>query len=239
MISWGVLKSYILDGLLQVSTTSSTTTEVTDDIVYTSAQLLTWARWACSEVSYHTAQAAQERYLGDGVTKKWLLPPLMIDAIEKTALVMYDDGKTQNFLPPLKVRPDLVFANGHSQRAYYEWPMGTLSLAFIVPNGQSVTLDYFKIWTPPTDDNSIMEFPQWMEMPFAYFVAAYAMEPVGVQASRIRQWNRKQDSGNPEHNPLHRQTEHFIAMANRLLNKATPQDRDKFFDPDSKSLGIR
>lgn len=230
MIKWGDLKTHILDGVIK----DPTEVRVTPD------QLLVWAKWACAEISSHTAQSAAYTYETDGTAFQFPLPGHIVDSVEKVGLVAYNDGQQIDYLPPLRLAPDRVMpvkidvGSGQEYRGYWEWPSGNLMLGFVPPTGKAITLHYFKIWDPPVDDESILAFPDWMEHPFAYLVSAYAMDPDGYQITNIRNFNRKQDSGKPEDNPPHRQYEFFLKQADRLLSRVAPQDRETFYRIDSK-----
>lgn len=236
MIKWGVLSSYIQNGVLKDAKGTK----------YSDADLLIWARWAMVELSYHTAELAQQVYDCDGVGYQFDLPDDMVDDIEHTGLVGLDNGKEVKWLPSLRLDPQATWQwpivqsttisastsllSASNSGGFYEWPSNCLTLSFVPKAEERLVMRYFKIWDPPTSDESILQFPFWMEKPFAFLVGAGAMDPKGVQASDIRQWNDKTVQGLPEHNPLHKQAEFFIKHAERLLAKHRVQDRENFFN---------
>lgn len=226
MIKWSVLAGYIQNGVLKDAAGTK----------YPASDLLIWARWACSEISYHTAELAEMVYDGDGTHYQYDLPDDLIDDVEHTGLVGLDNGQCIQWLPSFRNEPNnawywptTVVGAPNSGTGYLEWPTNTLTMSFVPAQGQRIVLRYFKIWDAPKNDESILYFPVWMEKPFAYYVGAAAMDPKGVQASDIRQWNDKTVQGLPEHNPLHRQAEFFIKRAESLLSKHRAQDRETFF----------
>lgn len=226
MVQWSTLRSEIYEGLLKDEAGTK----------YPPDQMLVWAKWALVELSMHTAEAAYKTYACDGSTYQFVLPTDIIDNIEKSGLVGHNNGTDTNYLIALRNDPNTKWPNIPPTEAkntgatgFWEWPSGRLTLSFMPSAGHQIILNYFKVWDVPTDDNSELIFPLWMETPFCYLVGAAAMNPKGVSASDIRQWNRKQDSGNPEHNPLHRQAEFFLGQARRLLDKQGPQDREGFY----------
>lgn len=224
MLTWGQMKNYILEGILKDTGDA--------DSRYTSTQLLAYSRWACAELSQHTALADCVVYDTDGSKNVFTLPNDMVDSIEKCGLVAYDDGSNISYLPVYKRLPGVVWPTNFTEKSlkcYWEWPSGHLTLGFLPPVDKKITLYYFKIWPAPTQDEDIMSIPQWMEQPFVYLFSALAMEPLGTQFANIRGWNRKQDSGNPEHNPAAKQAKWFIEQANRVLAKTPPQDRENFY----------
>lgn len=242
MIKWSELRTDIVEGILKDPDTKK----------YSLPQLLVWARWACSEISTHTAEAALTFFECDGETYQFALPDNMIDNIEDTGLVGLDDGEKVEWLPPLALNPNTLWpwplppspeqsvalSTSLSSRAiksttktpgYWEWPSNTLTLSFIPEDGLRLVVHYFKIWDAPQADDDLLMFPSWMERPFGYLVGAGAMDPLGAQASDIRQWLDRSASGVPEQNPLHRQYEFFIRNAERILSKHRVQDRENFF----------
>jgi len=222
-VTWATMKTYIQEGILKDDTADSR---------YTALQFAAYARWACAELSQHTARADEYVYQGDGTQSRFVLPSDLIDTVEKSGLVALVDTSSTRFIPPYKRLPEVSWptdVTGLPREAYWEWPTGNLTLGFTPSASQKLVLNYFRIWHPPEQDDDLMEFPQWMEQPFVYLVAAMAMEPISVQAANVRQWNRKQDSGNPEHNPAQKQAKWFIEQAQRVLSKIAPQDRESFY----------
>lgn len=221
MIKWGTLQTQILEGVLKDPNGTNATPE----------QMLIWARWACAEISNHTAEPVSITFQGDGVTSKFALPDDIIDGVEKAGMVIYNDGSSLNYLPSLHPSPDTLWPVKQSNNitGFFEWPAGVLSFGWLPVDGTSIEVRYFRIWEPPTSNDSFLMFPRWMEHPFAYFIAAYAMDPQAVQASSIRQWNRKQDSGTPLDNPLQTQSAFFIKQAYRLLGLNSAQDRENYY----------
>lgn len=222
-LTWAMMKTYIQEAMLKDDTADSR---------YTSVQFLAYARWACAELSQHTARADEYVYQGDGVQSKFVLPADMIDTVEKSGLVALVDTSTTRYIPPYRRLPDIIWVTditGQPRECYWEWPSGNLTLGFVPSHTQKVILNYFRIWRPPVAEQDVMEFPQWMEQAFVYLVSAMALAPTSVQAANVRQWNRKQDSGNPEHNPAQKQANWFIEQAHRVLAKVAPQDRESFY----------
>lgn len=225
-LTWAQMKSYILEGILKDASS--------EDSRYTPEQLLAYARWACAELSLHTAQADIFTIETDGTTNQFVLPSDMVDSISKCGLVGYDDGKEIDYLPYYKRMPDVLWpspsaTSAPEHKCYWEWPTGQLTLGFTPVDGKKLLIYYFKIWPAPTRDEDILSIPQWMEQPFVYLFSAFAMEPTGTQFANIRGWNRKTDSGNPEDNPAEKHALYFIAQANRILSKTPPQDRENFY----------
>lgn len=223
-LTWQQMRTYILEGILK--------DEVGTDQRYSDTQMLAYARWACVELSFHTAQSASYTYTCDGATDQFVLPEDMIDNIENAGLVGFSNSEGVRYIPVYNLMPEVYWPTENSTTSrycYWEWPSGRLTLGWKPALGEKIILNYFKIWTPPLQDNDLMSIPLWMEQPFAYLVSAAALEPIGTQAANVRQWNRKMDSGNPEDNPAQKQALHFIKQATRLLSKYPVQDRSNFY----------
>jgi len=235
VIKWGALKSYILSALLKDP----------QSVTFTPDMMFIFARWGCVEISQHTAEAATKLWAGDGVTTQFPLPDDMIERIDKAGLVWYKDSSEIDYLDSVRRRSDMEWPimqnmnipqdttstrNAMEWRGFWEWPSNTLTLGFTPGLSTTVGLEYFRSWAAPQTDDDVLRFPHYLEQPFAYFVAAYATDALGFQSSDIRQWNTKRDSGEPEQNPLHRQSEFYIKQAYRLLSKISPQDRETFYE---------
>jgi hypothetical protein len=232
MLTWAVMKQYILEGILKDPND--------EDTQYSPEQLTAYARWACAELAQHTAQADCINLDCDGSRYQFALPTDMIDTIEKCGLVSYDDGTNTTYLPVYKRLQEIIWPTDVATRdvkAYWEWPTGQLTLGFIPKINTKLILYYFRIWTPPVEDVDVVNIPQWMEQAFAYLVAAAALEPKGTQFANIRGWNRKQDSGSPEDNPAAKQAGWFVKQAQRILAKMPPQDRENFYQLDTRKTG--
>jgi hypothetical protein len=126
-----------------------------------------------------------------------------------------------------------------SALAYWQWPEDVLDLSFVPDKGSQIELRYFKVWQHPDGDNDFLEFPIQFEHPFAYLVAAAAFDPLGAQASAIRTWNRKTDSGTPEDNSLQKQSEFFLKMADDKLSEMGAQDRETFYANTLRDIGFK
>lgn len=243
-IAWGTLKGYIREAILkdvpQVVADETLQTEQFSD-----NQLLIAARWACSALSMHTAQQATRRYNCDGQSYIFDMPDDIVDNIEKAGLVIYDDGSMLNYLAPVRLLPSVQWpkavlaADQGGLQGYWQWPFDRLTLSFVPAAGAALEVRYFKSWNAPANDADILEFPRQFEQAFAYYVGASTFDPLGAQASSIRQWNRRQDSGTPEDNPLHRQSEFFLKQAERVLRGIGAQDRETFYTHDPRDLGFQ
>src|SRR5574340_391447 len=158
MIKWGVLSNYIQNGVLKDPKSTK----------YTDTDLLIWARWACVEISYHTAELAQQVYECDGEGYQFDLPDDMVDDVEHTGLVGIDDGTKVTWLPSLRLDPNATWQwpvvqstavsssssllSASNSGGFYEWPSNCLTLSFVPKASERLVVRYFKIWDPPAND---------------------------------------------------------------------------------------
>jgi hypothetical protein len=237
-IAWSALRDYIRTSVLKDAIVSGADPQFSNDA------LLIAARWACASISQHTAQAATIVFNGDGALNTFTLPSNIVDGVEKAALVIHNDGENLEYLAPIRLIPGGNWPTttpGIDQatvRGYWEWPQGTLVLSFVPAIGSTIEVRYFKVWDVPTGDSSTLAFPLVFEQPFAYLVGAIALDPLGAQASIIRTWNTRTDSGTPEDNALQRQSEFFLKMAQQRLRDIGPQDRETFYHKSPRDYGF-
>lgn len=224
MVQWRDMKEAIRSSLLR---DESGTERFTDD------DLLTCARWACAELSYHTAPRLVYTFPVDGATQTFKLPPNRFGEFGKYSLITYKSSSTnQQVIIPEYRRYPTHAKNLNIQETTYMWyerPTGYMYTSFIASATDTLEADYFATWPAPTSDIDEMSFPDWMEHAFAYLTAAFAIDPYGAQSSMIRQWNTRIDSGSPEDNTLIRQSTYYVKQAYRILALVQPQDRDNFF----------
>jgi hypothetical protein len=143
--------------------------------------------------------------------------------------VVYVEQGKRNYLPNTTLtRTDIILANQNSLD-WYEWPQGKMQLNFIPKENTTIIVDYYRKWSDPIDDDSIVEIPVWMEMPFCYLVAARTLESVGTDYSGINQWKRKSESGDPLDNPILEQVRHYVNNAHYIMTRFPPQDRERWF----------
>jgi hypothetical protein len=69
------------------------------------------------------------------------------------------------------------------------------------------------------EPESSLPIPRWLEEALFYYVGSRAMTQRASDMSTINQWDSKNDSGNPEHNPMLQVARHFEELAERALNR--------------------
>lgn len=219
MAAWSEIKRWIIDGfLLPPSGEGAATSPYTDEA------MLVWARFACTEISQHYAQETVLDLPAYGFSE-FRVPDDAILPPSKSGLVIYRNGTKEEVLKPVSPVPGGTVLSGPQEKTFWEWPAGRLRIFFVPEVDSRIQFRYYKVWSPPIGDKSILEFPVWLEQPFCYLVAAYALGPASTQSASIRQYNRKQDAGSPEDNPLNKQARYFVEQAYRLLAKVPPQDK--------------
>lgn len=242
-IAWGTLKGFIREALLKDIPPVTAGDETI--LLFSNELMLTCARWASVSLSMHTAKESTLYLKGDGSQFSFPLPSGIVDSIEKTALIAYDTGSQDvEWLAPIRMSPrsfwprqTLKSSDPNAAHGYWQWPRDILNFSFTPATDSVIEVRHFSIWTPPTNDDSIMEFDIPFEQPFAYMVASFCFDPLGAQASSIRQWNTKQDSGKPEDNPLQKQSRYFMDMAQARLDDIGAQDRETFYANDTQDYG--
>lgn len=242
-IKWSTMREYVRTSILKDVVVVEGDTVNADQ--FTDEQLLIAARWACVSLSMHTAQKSLRVFQCNGTDYLFHLDDNVVDGLEKTALVIYDDGTCLEYLAPIRLIPSTQWpttppgSDSSGARGFWEWPDDTVSMSFIPKSGSRLQVKYFKVWNPPSSDDDILEFPIQFEQPFAYLIGASAFDPLGAQASAIRTWNRKSDSGTPEDNSLQKQSEYFLKMAYMRLKDIGAQDRETFYRLESRDFGYK
>ena len=193
-------------------------------------QALIWCRWALSDISFHTADTAVANFMGDGITRAFTVQGEVIDTLDKTALVLLSESNQKiNVLPPYKFTEDTLIGTNPGSKSFWEWPTNTLNLGFTMSPTQAISVSYYKPWDNPTDDESVLGIPRWMEAPLAYYIVRYYCTAYTIEYSKIRQWNVKTDSGNPLQNPMFALEKHLSETAQTLLSRQPVQDRNRYF----------
>lgn len=224
MVTWAALRSRIRRSVLADENGAKWSDE----------QLLDCVGWALDRFCQHTAVASATSFSGDGSTYEFPIPGNCYEPITRAGVVALSEDDKIDYLEPIRLTPGTVWQDTAPSetslpRGFMEWPTGTMRLGFVPKDGSTLTLYYFAYWDRPVEDASELDIPRWAEEAISLLTGAIAMNPVGVQASRIGRWDDKLDSGNPEHNPIHRQAEFFYRMYDEVLRRHPPQERENFF----------
>ena len=122
---------------------------------------------------------------------------------------------------PMKVGKGLS-ANG--QLGWYIYPTGTI--VFTNDLGDSgAELYYSAYWVKPEDDEEELETPDICVSALTMFAASYCLLNSASQASSIRQFNMKVDSGKPTDNPLEQSSTYFMKRFEIELQRIPPSPK--------------
>lgn len=92
------------------------------------------------------------------------------------------------------------------------YPSGQVTFTPRLSAGEHLTLYYYARWAKVTDENSVIEPPAHWLNALAYYATAELLIADALIAAGVRQYNTRIDSGNPEHNPVHKQVLAMRAM---------------------------
>jgi len=232
MTTWGEYQPYVRSAVLKDTAADPS------DYRWSEASVYAYFCQALKQFAAHTAATDTETYaIANATTSTLTLPADIYDDAVQTTVLVYNDGEKRVLLEGMALKPGMVLTEVAPgavtyPRSFWEWPKGTLNLGFTLKNGTSADLWYFANWALPDDegdDDYVLPIPSWAELPVAYLIGAFAAVAEGMQASNIRQWNTRPDTGTPEHNPLHRQTEHMMMLYRDLISWHPPQNRQTYF----------
>lgn len=68
-------------------------------------------------------------------------------------------------------------------------------------------------------DTDVIPGPRWLEEALLHYVVSRALSQRAASSGNISQWNTKVNSGDPEDNPLLRMAEHYMRLAETVLNR--------------------
>jgi hypothetical protein len=110
------------------------------------------------------------------------------------------DESVGTFIDPAILTPGEPSASD-TGNAWFEYPSGTLNLYNAIGSSGG-TLYYAATWSKPTQDADVLEVPEYALTGLTYYGASYATLNKASSAARLGNYKTRQDSGNPEHNPL-------------------------------------
>jgi hypothetical protein len=110
------------------------------------------------------------------------------------------DSNLNTFIDPAILAPGEPDAT-ETGNAWYEYPSGILNLYNAIGSSGG-TLYYAATWSKPLQDADVLEVPDYAMTGLTYYGASYATLNKASAAARLGNYKTKQDSGNPEHNPL-------------------------------------
>ncbi len=118
------------------------------------------------------------------------------------------DGSKLDVLWPSNA--DYILPTGEYAVTLY--PTGQATFTPLLSSGEQITLYYYARWRTVASDTDIIEPPAHWLNALAYYTTAELLIADAIIAAGVRQYNTRVDSGNPEHNPVHKQVLAMRAM---------------------------
>ena len=159
-------------------------------------------------------------WTGDGTTKAFALPSdcYLIQAIREA-------DETGKVIPSAILSPGSYFGDYPEEQNFLEYPEGYVTFGKAPDSGDTVKLYYWAYYDNPTitdgdvDDDFVLEIPRKVERAALFYTCAYCLLPDAANASGLRQFNTRIDSGNPEHNPVEETVAFFMRLFDIELAK--------------------
>lgn len=226
MITWATLRAQTRRSVLNDAIVAGR------DEKWSNTQLLDAVKWALDEFCAHTAVATATSFTMDGSDSSVSLPDNVYLSPEEAGVVLLTENDKRAYLKPYLRVPGDVFSEDAltadtEPRMFWEQPSGTLHFGFVPSSGSTIEIQYFAYYNHPINDESEIAIPRWAEYPVALLIGCSAITEASAQTSNIRQYGVRPDTGNPEHNPLHRHAEFLMQTYERLVGRVTPQRRPK------------
>lgn len=143
-------------------------------------------------------------------TEDGLVYPMPDDTFEIEAVQDLAEGE---FLPEIRMQAGMSPASnvGSAGNSWLGYPSKSLTL-MVAFGDKGGRIYYSATWIEPDVDSDVLETPFSLTNALAYYGAAYCMMEKASASARIRQFNTKVDSGQPDDNVLK-------DMASFFLNK--------------------
>ena len=205
-----------------------------DGTQYASTLRIDGANSALEELVAHTADLKSQTITGDGTTTSWSLSSDILEVPDAIEAVW--DNKRSDWLEEVNFVPGSDWTDsepkaGSNPKGYYIWPTGTINYTRILATDETFKIYYYAYWSLIVDNNTTVSIPRWSEQALLYYAAAYCLLPASIQSATIRQFGTRQDSGNPEHNPVHAQADYFLKRYAAILASHQPQQRRLLYQP--------
>jgi hypothetical protein len=191
---------------------------------YPDVQLLDCIAWTLDSLCSHTAIVTATSFTVDSDTTQVLLPDNVYEPIDRSGAVHFSDGSTNKYVNPVRSTRQTEARSG-----YYLQPANTINLIQSPAGDGTLHVSYFAYYPHPIQDADIVMIPTWATAACVLRSAAYAIAPYAYRSANVRQWNSKDDSGNPEHNPLEEMARSFIAGWEAELRNYPVQQRENYF----------
>lgn len=209
MVTWATFRNQVRRSVLKSTAEDTWTNESLKDMM----------AWALQSFASHTACPSGVTYYGASGTN-FQLPDNIYTPLHLTGLVYLSTSTSTEVIEPYYRNDDIL--------SYDCWG-DYISFSEELDGSSDLIIKYFAYWPEPVYDDDIIRVPNWAFSALSYLMGVYALTPVGVQSANISQWKDKSDSGNPEHNSLRAQQEHFIKLYEREISRHARQDRENYF----------
>jgi len=192
-------------------------------VTWSSTELLDYLDAAMRRLALHTAREVVWSYTATADTSAVTLP----DDILALGPVWFPD---RELLTPIDLQPGFLFQDATITTeslpiGYYRWPGGTLNLTRALGSGDALTVYYWAYWTPVVEDTDALLVPRWAVEALEWYIVYRSLTRPGIQQAMLGQYDSKQDSGHPEHNPLEKYSKYCLLQFDRILTEYSPQDR--------------
>ena len=107
---------------------------------------------------------------------------------------------------------------------WYIYPTGTIVFTDDLGD-DGAELYYSAYWAKPEDDEEDLETPDICTTALVMYAASYCLLNSASQASSIRQFNMKVDSGKPTDNPLEQSSTYFMKRFEIELQRIPPSPK--------------
>lgn len=195
-IRWATLCSQI-QALL-----SSVQSSVAED------DLMIYANWALDTLTSKVQRPSDVIYEGDSVTTEFTLP----DNLYEIRVIEWTSGEyAEEYIP---VPGEELPTSANATPAYWR---DENQLTWNVAPTTAFTVHYGAYWDRITGDDDEIAIPRWAEQAIAFYTGHLALLSQSAQSDDIGQWDQKMDSGQPEHNPLARAAQRWLAEYERII----------------------
>lgn len=194
---------------------------------------------ALEDFSAHTAKRAKTEFTGDGSTIAFNLPSDFLatpDAIQGVRIASGQSlGETEGWLEEQIFVPGENYSQWTDSSGipslFFIWPNDKINILPVMASGTKVEMYYHAAWGEVTAGTSVIDAPRWALRLLNFYAAAYCIAPSGIKSAKIRQFNQKLDSGNPEDNPINEQADYYLKWYRTELAKYPPQRDGILFKP--------
>ncbi len=149
---------------------------------------------------------------GDGATKTFDLPT---DCYDIEAIIAEETGEA---LSRVIFAPGVIFSElTTTENLWVLAPGDQITFARAITSGSLYDIYYLQMWAKMTDttvSTTAIEPPDWTIVGLTLYAASHLLISASLDASQLRQYNTRVDSGNPEHNPVQQSITYLLKLFN-------------------------